>query len=92
MWKLPFNVLGAEAYSDQIFDNVEECLEKCQPALVHARAQLARKRVTVERFLIFRNQVVALPPSYLDQRLLGVGDMPGCEFEENRPTSISFEA
>ena len=91
MWKLPFHVLGAEAYSDQVFTDLEECVTKYEPALLQAQTQVVKKRMTVDKFLIFRHQVVALFPSHFDQRILGVGDVPGYEFEENRPKSISFE-
>lgn len=92
MWKLPWHVLGSEAYSDQVFSTVDECFEKYKEALTSAKSQVAKKGMTVDKYLIFRHQVVALPPAYFDQRLLGIGDVPGVEFEPNRPTTITFEA
>jgi len=91
MWKLPFHVLEAEAYSDQVFDNLDECMEKYKLALLAAQFQVQRKQMKVEKFLIFRHQVVALPAPYYDQRIIGVGDVPGSTFDEDRPKSISFE-
>lgn len=92
MWKLPWHVLGAEAYSDQVFSNVEECFEKYKEAITSAKKQVENRRMKVDKYFIFRHQVVALPPAYFDQRNVGVGDVPGIEVETNRITSITFEA
>lgn len=91
MWKLPFHVLGVEAYSDQIFKDLDECIKKHEDSIKAARRQVERKRMRVDKFLIFKHQTIALPPPEFDQRILGVGDQPGYEFEVNRPKSISFE-
>lgn len=91
MWKLPFYILEAEAYSEQIFSSHDECIEKYGPAIEEASRQLDKKRMKAGRFLIFRHQVIALPPSHFDQRLLGVADLPGADFGPDRPKTIVFE-
>lgn len=91
MWKLPFRVFDTDAWSDQIFENVDECLEKYSFAITNARKQVLKQRMTVGKFLIFRTQVIALPPEYFDQRLLGIGDVAEAQFDENRPKYLVFE-
>ena len=73
--KLPFYILEAEAYSEQIFSSHDECIEKYGPAIEEASRQLNKKRMKAGRFLIFRHQVIALPASHFDQRLL---ELPIC--------------
>lgn len=92
MWKLPFLVLGSEAYAYSPFSTSDECMEKCGTAILEARRQVQAKRMEVGTFWILKYQTVALPGQLFDQRLLGIGDMPGAEFESNRPTQIQFGA
>lgn len=74
MTKAPFQIRGADVYTDQHFTGPDDCLAQCMMAIVTASHPLEVKRMKVGKFLIFERQVVALPSPEWDQRLNGVAD------------------
>lgn len=90
MWKLPFNIHGAEVYSEIVFKDVDEVMTRFGPTITNACKKLETKHVMVGKLLINKNQIIALPSSLFDQRNLWIEDVPGVEFDDGRPVSIQF--